>query len=80
MTGPILAISVSSDFYPGLRKGESPDDYDGNSIEWTFAVPRDASIGAGVCEIRFVRNINEEQALGHPVLGGPRTRRSGKEG
>ena len=70
MSEPISAMSLTADFYPGIKEGESIENYDGNSIEWTFAMPRNTSFGAGVYEIRFVRNLNEEEAPGYPVLGG----------
>lgn len=70
---PILAMSVSADFYPGLGEGDC-DTYDGNSIEWTFALPRTATVGAGIYEVRFIRTLAEEEALGFPLLGGPRAK------
>lgn len=68
-TKPILAVSQSADFYPGLREGESIDDYDGSHIEWTFSLPRSETVGPGIYEIRFVRSLAEEEKLGSPVLG-----------
>ena len=76
MSEPILAIALTADFYPGIREGESIETYDGNSIEWTFSLPRKSEVAAGVYEIRFVRTLAEEEALGHPVLGGEPTRTS----
>lgn len=70
---PVLAIAASADFYPGMGDGDC-DTYAGNTIEWTFSLPRDATVGAGVYEIRFVRTMEQEEALGFPILGGERVR------
>ena len=69
----ILAMSVSADYYPGLGDG-SIDAYDGNSIEWTFAVPRTSVSGPGIYELRFVRTLREEEDAGWPTLGADRKR------
>ena len=56
-----FAMSVSADFYPGLREDQSIDDYEGNTIEWTFALPRNAEVGPGIYEIKFVRTLAEDE-------------------
>ena len=73
---PILAISASADFYPGLRDGEEIDDYDGETIEWTFSLPSGHRVGSGVYRLEFIRTLKDEESLGNPVLGGFTRRRS----
>ena len=79
MADEILAVSASACFYPGLRAGEKPQDYDGTTFEWTFELPQNAVVGAGVYRLSFVRTLAEEEALGNPVLGNGKRRSSDDE-
>ena len=74
---PILAISASADFYPGLRDGEAIEDYDGDTIEWTFSLPSGKRVGPGVYSLELIIKHKVEEGLGNPVLGELTHRRSG---
>ena len=66
----ILAKSVSADFYPHMNMAdENREMFKGDTITWTFELPKAQAVGAGIYRIEFVRSLAEEEALGNPVLG-----------
>ena len=67
MADEILAMSSRADFYPGLGEDQDIEDYEGDRILWTFALPRDQEVGAGIYRIQFVRTLADEKALGNPL-------------
>lgn len=62
-----LGISYSADFYPEM---DDPKNFDGDTITWTFKLPKTQAVGPGVYRLLFVRTLADEEALGDPVLKG----------
>lgn len=50
---PTYAFASTADFYPE----EEPEGF----VQWTFAVPKTARFGAGLFEIRHVRNLTSDE-------------------
>jgi hypothetical protein len=50
-----LIISATADFYP------SDEDAPEGFITWTFLAPKDVWVGAGIYELRFVRQLASEE-------------------
>lgn len=53
-----LAVSTSANFYPEM---DEPDAFDGETITWTFTLPRTAEVGAGLFRIEFERILTPEE-------------------
>jgi len=50
---PIYGFSSTADFDPA----DEPEGF----ITWTFAVPKSGNIGPGLYELRFVRNLTQDE-------------------
>jgi hypothetical protein len=53
-----FGVSSTADFYPEL---DDPESFDGDTITWTFQLPRQQETGAGIYRIQFVRILTREE-------------------